>query len=133
MANFANLKFWEFSKLDTFGIEIFLLIRKIIKIPKISKFWNYSSIRYSARFAILLIFILPFNINFIIYCSDSRKFGRSTFARSLIFKFKISAILRFYCSKFWPSPLWILLINLSMFYQDPVVVYELSTEFMKIY
>ena len=34
----------------------------------------------------------------------TRKFGRSTFARSLIFKFEISAILKFYCSKFLPSP-----------------------------
>ena len=48
------------------------------------------SILYSAPFAILLTFILHFHINFIFYCSDSRKFSRSTFARSLIFKFEIS-------------------------------------------
>ena len=51
----------------------------------------------------MIIFILPLNINFIFYCSDSGKFGCSTFARSLIFKFEISAILKFYCSTFWPS------------------------------
>ena len=75
-----------------------------MKITKISKFWNFSSIRYFAPFAIWPIFILIFDINFIFYYSDSRKFGRSTFERSLIFKFEISAILKFYSSKFWPSP-----------------------------
>ena len=75
MANFPNYKFYEFFKLDTFWILIFFLICKIIKIPKIRKFWNSSSIRYSAPFAILLIF-----------------------------KFQISAILKFHCSKIWPSP-----------------------------
>ena len=29
-----------------------------------------------------------------------RKFGRSTFERSLIFKFEMLAILKFYCPKF---------------------------------
>ena len=100
VANCPNYKFWEFSKLDTFGILIFFLVWKIIKIPKFSNFWNCSCIRYSAPFAILSIFILPFDINFIFYCGDTRKFGHSTFARSLIFKFEISAILKFYCSKF---------------------------------
>ena len=56
---------------------------------------------------------LPFAINefrcfifsiFIFYSSYSRKFGRSTFELSLIFKFQILAILRFDCSKFQPSP-----------------------------
>ena len=61
---------------------------KIIKISKISKFWNCSSIRYSAPFAILPILISPFDINFISYYSDFRKFGRSKFSRSLIFKFR---------------------------------------------
>ena len=55
---------------------------------------------FSAPFAIFSIFILPFDINVIFYCGDTRKFGHSTFARSLIFKFEISAILKFYCSKF---------------------------------
>ena len=77
---------------------------KIIKILNIRNFWNHLSIRYSVPFAILPIFILPVDINFIFYSSDSRKSGRSTFARSLIFKFEISAILKFYCSKFWTSP-----------------------------
>ena len=88
---------------------------KIKKIPRISKFWNCSSIWYSALFGILSIFILPFDINFILYYSDSRKFGRSKFARSLIFKFEIAAILQFYCSKFWPSPVQIS-VSLSHFY-----------------
>ena len=34
----------------------------------------------------------------------TRKLGGSTFARSLIFKFKTSAILNHYCLKFEPSP-----------------------------
>ena len=82
------------------------LIWKIIKISKISKFWNCSSILYSAPFAILIILILHFNINLIFYYSHSRKFSRSTFARSLIFKFEISVILKFYSSKYWPSPVF---------------------------
>ena len=86
-------------------------IWKVMKILKISKFWNCSSIRYSAPFTILPIFILPFDINFIFYCNDSRKFGPSTFALSLIFKFEISAILKFYSSKFWPSPKIFISIN----------------------
>ena len=61
----------------------------MIKIPKIRKYWNCLSIRYSALFAILSIFILPFDMNHIFYCSDSRKFGRFTLARSLIFKFEL--------------------------------------------
>ena len=76
----------------------------MIKMSSISKFWKCSSIRYSAPFAILLISILPFNINFFFYGSDSRKFYHSTFARWLIFKSKTSSILKLYCSKFWPHP-----------------------------
>ena len=34
----------------------------------------------------------------------TRKFGRSTFERSLIFKFEMLAILKLECSKFKPSP-----------------------------
>ena len=40
---------------------------------------------------------------FIFLIFISRKFGLSTFKRSLIFKFETSAILKFYCSKFEPS------------------------------
>ena len=110
MAHFPNYNFREFSKFDIFGIKIFFLIWKIIKIPKISKFWNFFPIWYSALFAIFSIFISFFDISFIFYYSDSRKFVHSAFARSLIFKFEISAILQFYCSKFWPSPkYWIII------------------------
>ena len=35
--------------------------------------------------------------------TPTRKFGHCTFKRSLIFKFEMSAILKFYCSKFQPS------------------------------
>ena len=83
MANYPNYNFWEFSKLDIFGIYIFFLIWKIIRIPK------FQNMKFQ---------------NFMFYCSDSRKFGRSIFASSFIFKFEISVILKFYCSKFWPSP-----------------------------
>ena len=63
------------------------------------KFCNCSSIRYSEPFAISSNFILSFDINFNFYCFDARKFGHSTFARSLIFKFEISAILKFYITR----------------------------------
>ena len=46
---------------------------------------------------------------FIFYFSYSRHIGFSRFKRSLIFKYKTSAILLFYFSKFWPSPLKLLL------------------------
>ena len=54
-------------------------------------------------------FLIPFDVNefrrfifsiFIFYSSDSHKFGRSTFERSLIFKFEMLAILQFDGSKF---------------------------------
>ena len=83
------------------------LIWKIIKIPKINKFWNCSSIRYAALFAISFSIVLT-----------PRKFGRSTFARSLIFKFEISAILKFYRSKFWPSPVTSFLQRVVFFSQS---------------
>ena len=100
MAYFPNYKIWKFSQLHIVGIQGFFVIWKVIKIPNISKFWNCSSIRYFAPFAIWPIFILPFDINFIFYYSDSREFSLSTIECSLIFKFEISAILKFYCSKF---------------------------------
>ena len=81
-----------------------------MQILKMTKFWDCSSIRYFASPVILPILIFSlFDINefqrfifsiFIFYCSDSRMFGRSTFESSLIFKFEISVILKFYCSKF---------------------------------
>ena len=105
---------WVISQYKSFGnflnytfLELhFFLIWKIIKLPEIKKFWNCSPIRYSARFAILPIVILPFDINSIFYSSDSSKFDRSIFARLLIFKFEISAILKIYCSKFWAWPIF---------------------------
>ena len=42
-------------------------------------------------------------LNFISDFSDSRKIGRYTFKRSLIFKLETSAILKFYHLKFQPS------------------------------
>ena len=39
-----------------------------------------------------------------IFIVVTRKFGRSTFELSLIFKFEMLAILKFDCSKFQPSP-----------------------------
>ena len=37
---------------------------------------------------------------FIFYCSDSRKFGHSTFELSLVFEFEMLTILKFYCLTF---------------------------------
>ena len=61
---------------------------------EIPKYWSF----YISSFQIL-------TPTLIFYYSDFRKFGRFTFARSLIFEFEISAILKFYCSKFRPSPI----------------------------
>ena len=58
---------------------------------------------------------VPFDINqfrrfnfsiFISYFNESHKFGRSTFEQFLIFKFKTSGILKFYCLKFKSSSEW---------------------------
>ena len=61
--------------------------------------------------------MLSFDMNFIFYCSESLKFSRSTFARSIIFKFEISAILKIYFSEFWPpshiTRRWLNEINLN--------------------
>ena len=49
----------------------------------------------------------PFDINqlskFSFPTLVTRKFGNSTFERSLIFRFETSAILKFHCLKFEPS------------------------------
>ena len=100
-------KFPEFHNLKNERISRILSVWKT-KAPKISKFFNCSSIRYSAHFAILQIQYeyLPFDINqlnfsiFISYFSDFHKFNYATFERSLNFKFETSVILKFYCFKF---------------------------------
>ena len=51
----------------------------------------------------------------------TRKFGRSTFERSLIFKFEMLTILKFDCSKFQPSPSQVF-IEFSIFYLLPVTL-----------
>ena len=76
------------------------------KQSKFQKLSNFGTVRpfdipHHSQFVRFLY--LPFDLNFIFYCSDSRKFGRYKLGLSLIFKFEISAILIFYCSKFWPS------------------------------
>ena len=79
--------------------------------PKIDKFWNCSSTRhFTLHTRNSAIFTLSFksNLTFVTYqflfpILVTRKFGRSTFESSLIFKFKTSAILKFCCLKFQPS------------------------------
>ena len=94
--NFLNKIFLEFKFSFLFG--------KWSKFQKLKNFGTFCPFGIPAPFAIMPILILPVDINFLFYCSDSHKFSCSKFARSLIFKLEISAILKFYCSKFWPSP-----------------------------
>ena len=84
----------KFKKLANLGIAC------LFDIPHYSQFFRFA-------------YFLPFGINefrhfvfliFIFYYSDSRKIGHSIFERSLIFTFKMLAILKFDCSKFLPSP-----------------------------
>ena len=58
----------------------------------------FRTTRYFALYICFLVYI-SFSV------SNSHKFGRSTFARSLILKFEMSVVLKFYCSIFWPSSL----------------------------
>ena len=105
LTNFQNFTTWKINKLRIFTTC------ETIKIPKTSKIWNYLSIRYFAPFGILPVVINDINefwqfifSIFIFYSSNSRRFCRFKFERSLIFQFEISTILKFYCSKFQPSP-----------------------------
>ena len=65
------------------------------KTTKFSEFFNLENLHFDINEIRRFIFLI-----FIFYCSDSRKSGRSTFEHSLIFKFGMSAILKFNCSKF---------------------------------
>ena len=88
--NWKFMKFPEFQSLENSRILRIFSIWKTIKIPKIDKFWNCSSIQYSSPLAILpiLVFALWYKLILILiiifYFSDSRKFGLSTFEPSLI-------------------------------------------------
>ena len=97
-SNFLNCKFCEFFKSQEpkFGWKIgnFGTVRPF-DIPHYSQFRQFS--------------YFSFDINqfsqFLFPTLVTRKFGRSTFVRPLVFKFETSAILKFYCLKnFEPSP-----------------------------
>ena len=84
----------EFAKVKISGIfklekRFFFNLENRNLALKIGKFWNCSSIRYSALLAILPIVIFPlwYKSIFISYLS---KFGCSTFERSLTLKFETS-------------------------------------------
>ena len=101
---FDIIKFWNCpnrevnNRLDYFNLQNQNLALKIgdlrivhpFDLPHYSQFCQFS--------------YLPFDINqfsqFLFPILVTRKFVRSTFERSLIFKFVTSAILKFYCSKF---------------------------------
>ena len=84
-------KIWKFnlSSSKIFADSIFCTIRNFCLISHSSVFINF--LRH------LVFSISVFNFN------HSGKIGLSTFARSLIFKFQISAVLNFQSSKYWPS------------------------------
>ena len=104
LTNFQNFTTWKTNKFSEF-----FKFRKLSKFKKLANFGivcPFDIPHYSqfCRFS-----YLPFDINelrrfifwiFIFYCTDSRKFGCSTFEHSLIFKFEMLAILKFDCSKF---------------------------------
>ena len=83
------LNFFQFVKQKFSNFEIF----QPFKIPHYSQFCQFS---YS-----------PIDINqlsqFLFSILVTHKFGYSAFEHLLIFEFKTSAILKFYCLKFWPS------------------------------
>ena len=92
--NFLNSKLLEFSKFDIIGIFLigsywnfpdwkinWFLNFQFVKLSKFQKLtnFNYSSIRYSTPLVILSICRWKIYSSFIFYCSNSRKFSRSTF------------------------------------------------------
>ena len=92
----------------------FFQFRKLSKSKKLTHFRIVCPFDILQHLQFCRFSYLPFNINefrrfifsiFIFYCTYSLKFGRSTFERSLIFKFEMLIILQFDCSKFWPSPI----------------------------
>ena len=87
----------------------------IVKINKFLDFFQFAKknleiLQLSILWMTALLAILPILIFFHCQLSQflfsilvTRKFRHSTSERSLICKFETSAILKFYCLKFWPS------------------------------
>ena len=103
--NFSESKSLEFSKFENKQISRIWKFGRLSKVQKLANcrivcpfnIWHHSQFRpliYIDFDALTSRFLFP------IYFSYSRKVGCYTFKRPLIVKFKISAILKFYCSKF---------------------------------
>ena len=92
-------------KIGNFGIV------RLFDIPHYSQFCQFS--------------YFPFKSIFSISISYFSEFGRSTFERSLIFKFETSAILKFYCLKFQPSSLK-LIFNILMDHLNQIFLFLFS-------
>ena len=118
--NFPNWTFFEFSKLNIFGTSLngkFVNFpsRKLLNVYNFSNLKNQNLAKKLINFAIarppdILIYsqfyqfsYLPINVTkfsqFLFPISVTLKFGHSAFERSLVFKFRTSAILKFYCLK----------------------------------
>ena len=104
LTNFHNFTTWKINKLSEFfqfgKLSKFKKLANFgivcpFDIPHYSQFFRFSYLHFDINEFRHFIFWI-----FIFYCSDSRKFGRSIFERSLSFKFNILAILKFDCSKF---------------------------------
>ena len=108
MINFQNFTTWKinnFSAYFHFG-KLSKFQKKLANFEIVCPFDipHYSQLRW--------FWYLPFDINYFrrfigslfIFIVVTRKFGRFTFERSLIFKFEMLAILKLDCSKFEPSP-----------------------------
>ena len=111
-------KFLEFSKLKFWKLHVY----EIVQIEKLTNIYNFFNLKNKNLAKQIFNFGIIHSFDILHYskfCKFSylhfdrnqfsefrfsiiltRKFGRSTFKRSLIFKFKTSAILKLYCLKF---------------------------------
>ena len=95
--NFRNFRNWEIKQISRFisTSKTKVLLQKLAILIPVRPF----DISYFSQFRQFLY--LPFNTNnqFLFPILETRKFGRSTFKHSLIFKIETLAIPKFYCLK----------------------------------
>ena len=104
----SNWQFLEFFKLEIFRIFQIKFFRncrswKINKFLKNVQFGRRNLVPKIGNFGILCPFDIPQFSQFLSPIFVTRKFSRSKFGHSLIYKSKTSAILKFCCLKFEPS------------------------------
>ena len=95
----------------------FAKLRRSSKNFQVLELFVFSIFRITSNFVncfLVWIYFITLSTQFyILYFSYSSNIGLSTFERSLIFKYETSEIPKFYCSKFWRSPVIFKFRNIS--------------------